>query len=143
MSFDYSHTVTTSAAPSAVWALWSDCDTWAMWDPAVQRVSLDGEFETGAGGTMVLTGGIEAAFSLEAVEPGRRYLDQVSLGDLVIRIDHVVEPAEGGAEVTVRTTIEGPGAEDIGPLVTADAPQAMAALVDLAERPRAAESDRL
>ncbi len=39
----------------------------------------------------------------------------------------------GGAEVTVTTTIEGPGADDIGPMVTADAPLALKALAAQAE----------
>ena len=82
---------------------------------------------------MTLAGGIEAPVVLEVVDDGRRYLDRLTLGDLVIRIDHVVEPADGGSEITVATTIEGPGAEDVGPMVTTDAPTAMARLVELAE----------
>ena len=35
----------------------------------------------------------------------------------------------------MRTTIEGPGADDVGPMVTQDTPVALAALVDLAEDP--------
>jgi hypothetical protein len=133
MTFDYSRTVTTSASPAAVWALWSDSTTWPVWDPAVVAVSLDGAFTQGTAGTMTLTGGIEVPVTLEVVEPGRRYLDQLVMGDLVIRIDHVVEAAAGGAEVTVSTVITGPGAEDIGPMVTADAPRAMDALTAMAE----------
>ena len=131
--FDYSRTVSTSASPEAVWALWSDPTTWPTWDPAVVSVALDAEFAEGTTGTMVLTGGIEVPVSLEVVEPGRRYLDQLTMGELVIRIDHVVEPTEGGAEVTVSTVITGPGAEDIGPMVTADAPREMDALTAMAE----------
>jgi hypothetical protein len=41
----------------------------------------------------------------------------------------------GGTEITVSTTIEGPGADDVGPMVTADAPVALAELVRLAENP--------
>jgi hypothetical protein len=134
MTFDYSRTVTTSAAPAAVWALWSDTTTWPDWDPAVQEVTLDGPFEEGTTGTMVLTGPIEVPLRLEVVVPGSRYLDQLTMGELVIRIDHVVRPTDdGGSEVTVATTIEGPGADDIGPMVTADAPVAMEALVVAAE----------
>ena len=130
MTFAYSRTVTTTAGPAAVWALWSDSTTWPDWDPAVQQVTLDGPFEQGTTGTMTLTGPIDVPVSLEVVEPGRRYLDQLTMGELVIRIDHVVEPLDGGGtEVTVSTTIEGPGADDIGPMVTADAPVAMEALV--------------
>lgn len=136
--FTYTRTVTTSAPPAAVWALWCDPGTWSTWDPAVEDVTLPGPFQRGATGTMVLTGGITVPVSLEVVEPGTRYLDELTMGELVIRIDHVVRRGGDGegSEVTVGTTIEGPGAADIGSMVTHDAPTAMAALVELAENSR-------
>ena len=60
---------------------------------------------------------------LEIVEPGARFLDRLTIGDLVIRIDHEVTATDGGAEVTVRTIVDGPGADDIGPMVTGDTPR--------------------
>ncbi|WP_193610814.1 SRPBCC family protein [Nocardioides lijunqiniae] len=134
MTFRYERTVTTTADPAEVWALWSDTDTWPDWDPAVQAVTLDGAFVEGVTGTMTLTGPIEVPVTLDVVVPGSRYLDRLTMGELVIRIDHVIRPTPEGAEVTVTTTIEGPGADDIGPMVTADAPVAMEALVVAAER---------
>lgn len=134
MAFEFERTVPTTASAYEVWALWSDPGTWVEWDPAVNRVELDGPFVEGQTGTMVLTGPIEVPFTLEVVEEGSRFLDQLTMGDLVIRIDHVVRSADGGAEITVRTTVDGPGADDIGPMVTADTPVAMAALVAIAER---------
>jgi uncharacterized protein YndB with AHSA1/START domain len=133
MTFEYSRTVTTSAPPAAVWALWSDPATWPSWDPAVESVAFEGHFGEGAAGTMVLAGGIEVPVTLEIVEPGTRYLDRLTMGDLVIEIDHVVVAHEDGAEVTVSTMITGPGADDIGPMVTNDAPKALAALTAMAE----------
>ena len=133
MTFEYERTVTTTASPADVWALWSDVGSWHAWDPAVQQVALEGHFAEGAAGSLVLTGGIEAPFVLEIVEPGVRFLDRLTMGDLVIRIDHEVRAAGDGAEVTVRTTIEGPGADDIGPMVTNDTPIALEALTKLAE----------
>lgn len=131
--FEHSGTVTSSAAAAAVWALWSDITTWPDWDPSVVAVSLDGQFEVGTTGTMTLAGPFDVPVSLEVVEPGARYLDQLSMGELVIRIDHVVVDLDDGCEVTVSTTITGPGADGIGPMVTAEAPQAMARLVERAE----------
>ena len=133
MGFDYASTVTTTASPQAVYALWSDSGSWHEWDPAVESVALEGHFAEGAAGTMVLTGGIEVPFYLEIVEPGARYLDRLDMGELTIRIDHVVAATDSGAEITVSTVITGPGAEDIGPMVTADAPKALEALVAMAE----------
>ena len=133
MTFEHSESTTTTATPEAVWALWSDVATWEQWDPAVEAVALDGAFAEGTAGTITLRDGIEAPFTLEVVTSAARYLDQLTMGDLVIRIDHVLRAMPGGTEITVSTTIEGPGADDIGPMVTADAPVALAALVRLAE----------
>jgi len=133
VTFEYTRTVTTTATAHDVWALWSDPGSWHAWDPSVESVAMEGHFAEGAAGTMVLTGGIEVPVVLELVEPGARYLDRLEMGDLRIHIDHVVKDADGGAEVTVSTIVTGPGAEDIGPMVTADAPKAMEALCALAE----------
>jgi hypothetical protein len=133
MTFEYERTVTTTASPADVWALWRDVGSWHAWDPAVQEVALEGHFAEGAAGSMVLTGGVDVPFVLEIVEPGARFLDRLTMGDLVIRIDHEVRTAGDGAEVTVRTTIEGPGAAAIGPMVTNDTPVALEALTALAE----------
>ena len=133
MTFEYERTVTTTASQADVWAVWSDIGTWHQWDPSIESVALEGHFAEGAAGTMVLVGGIETPFVLEIVEPGARFLDRLTIGDLVISIDHVVAAADGGAEVSVRTVVEGPGAEDIGPMVTGDTPKALVALVAMAE----------
>lgn len=134
MSFEYEGTASTSASPADVWHLWSDVGSWHCWDPAVQRVALEGHFAEGAAGTLCMTGDIEVPFVLEIVEPGARFLDKITMGDLVIHIDHEVKATADGAEITVRTIVSGPGAEDVGPMVTADTPKALAALVELAEK---------
>ena len=134
MSFEYEGTVTTSASPKDVWHLWSDVGSWHCWDPSVQQVCMEGHFAEGAAGTMTLTGGVEAPFTLEIVEPHSRFLDRVTMGDLVIHIDHEVKATDSGSEVTVRTHVSGPGAADVGPMVAGDTPKALEALVQLAEQ---------
>jgi hypothetical protein len=133
MTFEHEHTVTTTASPADVWALWRDPGSWHQWDPAVQQVAFEGHFGEGAGGTMMLEGGIEAPFRLEIVVPGSRYLDRLTLGDLVVEIDHEVRKTDDGAEITVTTVVHGVGAEEVGPMVVRDTPVALSELVRLAE----------
>jgi hypothetical protein len=133
MTFEFERTVTTTATPAEVWALWKDVGSWHCWDPAVQQVAFEGHFAQGGAGNMVLTGGVQTPFVLEIVEPCSRFVDRLTMGDLVISIDHVVQAVDGGAEITVRTMVDGPGADDIGPLVTNDTPRALEALVEMAE----------
>ncbi|WP_395659527.1 SRPBCC family protein [Nocardioides sp.] len=133
MSYEYEGTVSTSATPADVWRLWSDVGSWHCWDPAVQGVAIEGHFGEGAGGTLTLTGNVHAPFVLEIVEHGARFVDRITMGDLTVSIDHHVKATAEGSEVTVRTSVHGPGAEDVGPLVAADTPKALEALVRMAE----------
>lgn len=134
MSFENEGTASTSASPADVWHLWADVGSWHCWDPAVQRVALEGHFAEGAAGTVCLEGDVEAPFVLEIVEPGSRFLDRITVGDAVIHVDHEVKATADGSEVTLRTFVTGPGAEDIGPRVAAGTSKALAALVELAEK---------
>lgn len=142
MAFAHTETASTSASPEHVWALWSDTSTWPQWDPSVERVVLDGPFRLGTTGTMSLSGGVRAPFTLVEVSPDARYCDELVVGELSIRIDHRVEATGQGAEITVETTVEGPGADDVGPMVVAHAPQALRTLVELAQA-RAAAAQRV
>ena len=141
MAFAHTETASTSASPEHVWALWSDTSTWPQWDPSVERVVLDGPFRLGTTGTMSLAGGVRAPFTLVAVSPDARYCDELVLGELQVRIDHRVEAAGSGATITVETTVTGPGADDVGPMVVAQAPQALRSLVEMAEA-RVVEGDQ-
>lgn len=135
MAFEYEHSVTTTASPAEVWALWSDVGSWHRWDPAVERVALEGHFAEGAAGTICLSGGVEAPFMLEIVEPQARYLDRLTIGDLTVRVDHQVSAGDDGrSQVLVRTTVEGDGAADLESMVAGDTVKALDALVGLAER---------
>jgi hypothetical protein len=50
-------------------------------------------------------------------------------------VSHELHPLpEGGTRVTYAITVQGPEADTLGPLVTADFPEVLAALKALAER---------
>ncbi|MGZ4498129.1 MAG: SRPBCC family protein [Nocardioides sp.] len=133
-TYSYEHTATTTATPAAVYARWADVATWPTWDTSVLAASLEGPFEPGSRGSMTLEGPMEVGFELVEVDPGAGFLDETVLPGLVLRFDHRVEARPGGAEVTVRVSIEGEGAAEMGPMVTGDTPDAVAGLLRLAER---------
>ena len=133
MTFEQESTATTTADPSAVWALWRDVGSWHLWDPAVREVAMEGHFAEGAAGTIILDGGVRAPFTLEVVEPRRRFLDRVTMGEVVMSVDHEVRPCDEGSLITFFTAVNGPGADFVGPQVTQGTPAALQALVQLAE----------
>jgi hypothetical protein len=130
MRFEHEERATTTATAAAVWALWNDPGTWAVWDPAVEAVTI--ELVEGAEGTITLSG-FEVPLVVERVAPGSGYLSRITMGELVIRIDHVVTDTDAGADIVVITTIAGPGASDVGPMVVHDAPVALATVCAMAE----------
>ena len=132
------HSIETSAAPEAIWRLWADVDGWPEWNGDIERIELDGPFA--AGGRIVMTPSGQEPIELriaEAVEP-EVFVDEADLGEIVVRTIHRVQPADGErARVTYRMEITGPAADtlgpQIGPEISGDFPQTLAALVERAE----------
>lgn len=135
-SYEYAHSVETTASADAVWALWSDVTTWARWDGSVERVTLDGPFESGSTGTMIIPEQPPIAFTLTEVSPGKGFTDETQVPGGILRFRHELEAlADGRLRVTHYVEIDGPRdmADEFGPMVTEDVPEAMRGLVRLAE----------
>jgi hypothetical protein len=46
--WDYEYQVTTSATPQAIYALWSNVESWPSWSADVISAKLDGPFAVGS-----------------------------------------------------------------------------------------------
>ena len=131
--------VETTASAQDVWRLWADVAGWPTWNGDVERIELDGPFATGS--TIVMTPKGDDAVELaivEAVEP-TLFVDEADGGDFVVRTTHRVEPIDAERNrVVYRMEITGPAADtvgpQIGPEISDDFPQVLAALVALAEQ---------
>lgn len=137
MSFTYTHTVDADVGAEAVWALYEDVATWPEWDTEAEWVTRDGPFETGTTGEMKFKGQAPLRYRLAEVVPGRAFVDETPVGDLVVQVSHLLEPL--GAErvrITYDARIDGPEdqANEIGPMITSDFPDTVASLVDLAKK---------
>lgn len=133
--YEYEHTVEADASADAVWALYSDVSTWPRWDTGLMSMELDGPFATGTGATMTLEGMPPIATELADVVAGRSFTDRSSVPDLGIevRFEHHLAPRAGGGTVlTNRVIVTGPGAAKAGPMITADVPETMRRLAELA-----------
>jgi hypothetical protein len=132
------HTIETPATPEAIWRQWSDVDGWPEWNRDIERIELDGPFAAGGRITMTPVGQEPVELRIaEALEP-EQFVDEADLGDIVVRTIHRVERLdEGRARVTYRMEITGPAADtlgpQIGPEISGDFPQVLAALVERAE----------
>jgi Polyketide cyclase / dehydrase and lipid transport len=132
------HSIETSARPEQVWPLWADVPGWPEWNRDIERIELDGPFA--AGSWIVMTPIGQEAIELriaEVLEPAL-FVDEADLGDIIVRTTHRVELAgDQRSLVTYRMEISGPAADtlgpQLGPAISADFPETLAALVARAE----------
>jgi hypothetical protein len=128
----------TFATPEAIWRQWSDVGGWPEWNGDIERIELEGPFA--AGSRISMTPFREEPIELrvaEAVEP-ELFVDEANFGEVVVRTIHRVERlGDGRARVTYRMEITGPAADtlgpQIGPQISGDFPQVLAALIERAE----------
>lgn len=134
-SYTYTHTVETDLTPEAIWALYEDVSTWPSWDAEAELITRDGPFEAGTTGTMKFVGQEALQYRLEKVEPLREFVDETSVGPLVVRVSHLLEPLGNGSRITYSAEIDGPDdqAQQIGPMITADFPETMESLIAVAK----------
>ena len=69
------------------------------------------------------------------VQAFRSFTDEVPVGEITVRVSHRIEPLSAGSlRLTYTAEIEGPvdQAQAIGPMITADFPETMRSLVELA-----------
>jgi uncharacterized protein YndB with AHSA1/START domain len=140
------HSIETAASPEEIWRLWADVEAWPEWNGDIERIELHGPF--GAGGRIVMAPAGQEPIELqiaEAVEPDL-FVDEADLGDVLVRTIHRVERiGKTRSRVSYRMEISGPAAEtvgpELGPAISADVPEVLAALVARAEA-RSAKATR-
>ncbi len=99
-------------------------------------MTRDGPFAPGTTGAMKFKGQEPLHYRLVKVEPGREFVDETPVGELVVRVSHLLEPlGRGRVRITYAAEIDGPEeqAKEIGAAITADFPDTIASLVALAK----------
>jgi uncharacterized protein YndB with AHSA1/START domain len=131
--------IETNASPEAIWQLWSDVAGWPTWNGDIEHIEISGPFEAGSRITMTPVGAEPVELRIaEAVEP-EMFVDEAVLGDLVFRTIHRIEQVEGGRNrIVYRMEITGRAADtagpELGPQISGDFPETLAALARRAER---------
>ncbi|MER5864855.1 SRPBCC family protein [Kitasatospora sp. NPDC002040] len=137
--WSYQHSIETDVAREAIWQLWADVPNWGAWNGGIEKIELRGPFAVGAAITMTPPGEDPIELQVTELGEGAHFTDQARFGDLVLSTTHQLVPLDGErTEVVYRMEITGAGADqagpEIGPGITADWPETMAALVALAAR---------
>jgi Polyketide cyclase / dehydrase and lipid transport len=133
------YSIETSAPPEAIWREWVDVSSWPEWNGDIERIELVGPFAAGSKILMTPIGDEPVELRIaEATEPNV-FVDEADLGEIVVRTTHRVERIGGErSRVTYRMEITGPAADtlgpQLGPQISGDFPETLAALVAHAER---------
>jgi hypothetical protein len=129
----------TSATQEAIWRLWADVAGWPGWNADIEQIELSGPFAAGSTIRMTPIGQEPVELRItEAVEP-ELFIDEADLGEIVVRTIHRTEQLDAGrTRISYRMEITGPASDtlgpQIGPEISGDFPQTLAALVERAER---------
>jgi Polyketide cyclase / dehydrase and lipid transport len=131
--------IDTTASAEAIWRLWADVARWPDWNADIEHIELSGPFASGSRISMTPIGQEPVELRIEeAIEP-ELFIDVAELGGVVVRTIHRVQRLDDDQNrVTYRMEITGPAAEregpELGPEISGDFPQTLAALVDRAQR---------
>jgi uncharacterized protein YndB with AHSA1/START domain len=136
--WEYEHNIETAAAPEVLWRHWSDMATWPQWNAGIETIDVEGPFEVGTAFIMTPPGDEPIRMRLVDIRPGESFTDEMDAGDFVVRTQHRLEPGAAGlTRIVYRTEITGEAAghigPELGPQITADFPEVLAALAKLAE----------
>jgi len=142
------HQTVTSAPVETVWRRYRDVGTWPQWNQSAEAVVLDGDFVTGATGTLTPPGQQPLPFEVvEAVE-NTGYTSETRIADTVTLrlISRLESTPEGGARITHRAELVGPAAEhfaqSFGPVLAEGVPQTLAALAEITAHDAGAPAQR-
>ncbi|MDQ0802199.1 SRPBCC family protein [Arthrobacter sp. SLBN-112] len=133
----YENSIETTAAPEAIWRLWSDVENWGAWNGEIEKIEINGPFAAGTQILMTPPGDDPIPLVIAEAVENERFVDEARFGDLLLRTTHRIDPiGQGRIRVVYRMEITGDGADEagpqIGPGITADWPETMAALVKTA-----------
>lgn len=143
MMWTTEETAETAAPRTIVWEAVRDLHTGELTHPGADSFDLHGPFAIGTELTVTPEGQEPIRSRIVELEPGRRYPDLTEFGDVRLTFRYDLDDQEGGTVVRYSLTIDGADADavgpELGPQISADFPEALAALLAEAER-RAAQT---
>ena len=133
--WSHAESIVVSAAPAAIWKFFSDVARWKDWNAGIETIEIHGPFQSGTSFTMKPPGQDPLTSTLLDVKVNERFTDETVVDETRVLVSHELVPIEPDrTKITYRTEITGPGAAEIGPLVTSDFPDVLAALKRLVEQ---------
>lgn len=106
------HSVECKVSRAFAWQFWTNVDNWAVVDPGVDSVKLDGAFAAGSQGTTKSGDQPPIIWQITEVEDGARALIEVAVPGAVAKFLWTFADADGGGtHMTQQASIEGEQAD--------------------------------
>ncbi len=132
MTWEFEHSIITDARKDEIWTLYSNVESWPLWDHGIEDISLDGEFMEGTNGKIKIEGQGYLNYRITMADPDKGYTDETVIEDLKTTIEFVhtfVDLPDGKIRLTNHVTILCPGKEEmekeIGGSIASGVPQTM------------------
>ena len=101
-------TITTTASPAAIFALWADVNHWAEFDPGIEWAKLATAFTAGGRYTIKPKGGPKVRATILVVDPNKTFIDVSHLPGAHLRFEHRIRRQNGRSIVHIVMSVRGP-----------------------------------
>jgi len=126
--------VETTATAEQIWKIFRDVPGWTRWNAGIESIELQGPFANGTWFTMKPPGQDALRSQLIEVRENECFVDETRVGPLTVQVKHRIQfLGSQRTRVTYAVAATGPDASEIGPAITSDFPDVLAALVARAE----------
>ena len=110
---EFEHSVTCQVDRGFAWGFWANVDNWAVVDPAVEWVRLEGPFAAGTKGITKPIGMDVNEWTLSEVDEGKRAVIMIQVPGAVVSFEWVfADMPTGGTKIVQRVKLEGERAGD-------------------------------
>ncbi len=103
----FSHTLTTTATPEQIWAVWIAVDRWHEWDTELESASLAGAFALNAQGTLKPKSAPASAFNISQLDPGISYTFTTQLPFCKLHVHRFLTSSTFGVSFTHEVSFTG------------------------------------
>ncbi|MEW6736815.1 MAG: SRPBCC family protein [Acidobacteriota bacterium] len=111
--WQFKHSVECSISVEFAWQFWTDVNNWAVVDPAVEWVSLNGAFATGSQGTTKPRGAQPTNWTLVEVQDSSKAVIEIAVSGAALTFHWKFEATNnGGTKLTQEVHLSGERAED-------------------------------
>lgn len=116
MTWEFENSIVTDARKEHIWTLYSNVETWPLWDHGIEEISLDGEFREGTFGKIKPEEQEVLTYKITQADPNKGFSDETVIEGLnaTIKFIHTFSDLpDGKTRLTNHVTILCPDKEEI------------------------------